>query len=124
MESTDLTLQNAEPNKNIDSAAAEPVPAVGLSSGLFQFLFITGCIILFVLISKLYLDQYIEIRKMEQHLQQEKVKLIEANRERERLTRELSFLRTDDGIEKVAREKLRMVRPDEVIIVPVEPPKP
>ncbi|MBI4872919.1 MAG: septum formation initiator family protein [Candidatus Riflebacteria bacterium] len=100
-----------------DRAPAPPPAAI--SSGVFQFLFITGCIVLFVLISKLYLDQYIEIRKLEQKLEQEKARVVEAGQEIDRLTQELEFLKTDEGVEKVAREKLKMVKPDEVIIVPV-----
>lgn len=96
-----------------------PSPPTPISSGVFQFLFITGCIVLFVLISKLYLDQYIEIRKLEQKLEQERAKVVEAQDEIERLTRELEFMKTDEGTEKVAREKLRMVKPDEVIVIPV-----
>jgi cell division protein DivIC len=103
-----------------DAAGMEAAAVVPISSGVFQFLFITGCIVLFVLISKLYLDQYIEIRKLEQKLEQEKARVGEAEHEIQRLSRELEYLRTDDGTEKVAREKLKMVRPDEVIIVPVE----
>lgn len=91
-----------------------------ISSGIFQFVFITGCIILFVLISKLYLDQYLEIRKLEQRLEQERSKVTESQQEIVRLTHELEFLRTDEGTEKIAREKLKMVKPEEIIIVPVE----
>src|SRR2546423_3832656 len=93
-----------EDQERTDGLETEPPPVAPISSGVFQFLFITGCIVLFVLISKLYLDQYIEIRKLEQKLEQEKARVSEGQQEINRLSRELEFLRTDDGTEKVARE--------------------
>lgn len=110
----------SEPAQVPEAEESETPPVAPISSGVFQFLFITGCIILFVLISKLYLDQYIEIRKLEAKLEQDRTKVAESEVEIQRLTRELEFLRTDEGIEKVAREKLKMVKPDEVVVVPVQ----
>ncbi len=113
--------QELEAGRDLSQREEDVLPVAGLSSGLFQFLFITGCIVLFVLVSKLYLDQYLEIRELDQQLDRERARVEDAEREKDRLAAELRFLRTPDGTEKIAREKLKMVRPDEVIIVPVEP---
>jgi len=91
-----------------------------LGGNMMHGLLLMTCLGLFLVVCKLYLDQYIEIRRLEerrvsraQELQKRKVLL-------DSLEHEVEFIGTLEGVEKMAREKLKYIKTDEVIILPVE----
>ena len=94
-----------------------------LSGQLKRILFHGGMSLLglgvFLLICHLYLSQYIEIRKLEERLNSQSVKLEQRTLELRRFEREISFLSTLKGVEKLARERLRYIRDGELIIMPL-----
>jgi len=76
------------------------------------------CFIVFLGVCKLYLDKYIEIRKLEERLAERKVELVTITNQVDDLSAEVEFIASLDGIEKMAREKLKYIKEGEVIIVP------
>lgn len=87
---------------------------------LFQVVFVLVVILLFVVISKLYLDGHMEIKRLEASLQAEEQKQVDLETTAKTLDSEIRLLRTDEGVEMVARDKLRFIRPDEVVVVPLQ----
>ena len=86
---------------------------------VYQLAFFTALALLFVVISKLYMDGFLEIHRMEARLAGEE-KTLEDNRVLlKRLDDEIALLKTDEGVEMVARDKLRFIRPDEVVVMPL-----
>lgn len=76
------------------------------------------CLFIFLGVCKLYLDKYIEIRKLEEKLVERKVELVTISNDVDNLSSEVEFIASLDGIEKMAREKLKYIKEGEVIIVP------
>jgi cell division protein FtsB len=74
----------------------------------------------FVVISKLYMDGHMEIQKLENELVKERARLRENLVTVRRLESEIASLTTTEGLEMVARDKLKFVRPEEVVIVPLK----
>jgi cell division protein FtsB len=70
---------------------------------------------------KLYIDQYIEIRRLGREVEVARTHFEETQREHEKLAEEVEYLETLEGVERLARDKLRYIRPDEVILVPLRP---
>lgn len=94
---------------------AEGARPAGWLSNLYTSLFVV-----FVLcITKLYLDQYIEIRRLRQRRGEVAAVLAEVQARHDRIAEEVEYLETLDGVERLARDKLRYIRPDEVILVPL-----
>lgn len=74
-----------------------------------------------VSLSIIYLSRYSSIRNLllhEEELQQ-KIELLE--RENRKLKMELETLSTPEGIERLARERLGLVKPEEIVIRPLPP---
>ncbi len=90
-----------------------------LASGTAHGVLLTSCFIFFLIVCKLYLDQYIDIRKLEELWKNKRCKLQEQQLKLETMQEEVAFLGTLKGVEKIAREKLKYIKRDEVIIVPV-----
>ena len=77
------------------------------------------CFVLFLVVCKLYLAQYIEIRRLDERLSDVRRSLASEEQLLERTKKDVAFLATLDGVEKLAREKLKYIKKGEVIIVPV-----
>jgi cell division protein FtsB len=88
-------------------------------SPIYQLAFVTALVLLFVVIAKLYMDGYLEIKRLEAKLAAEVQGLTEAKALYKRLEDEIALLKTDEGMEMVARDKLRFIRPDEVVVMPL-----
>jgi cell division protein FtsB len=81
---------------------------------------LVGCLGVFLVVCKLYLDQYAEIRRLEERREARLAELNAAREGLEHLEREVAFLGTLGGVEKLAREKLKYINRDEVIVLPVQ----
>ena len=79
---------------------------------------LTLCVVVFLGVCNLYLVKYTEIRKLEEKLAERKVELVTITNEVDNLSDEVEFIASLDGIEKMAREKLKYIKEGEVIIVP------
>lgn len=104
-------------NANTRAAAANEAPK-GVSL-VYQLAFFTALALLFVVISKLYMDGFMEIQRLEARLAGEVKSLEESKLQLRRLDEEIALLKTDEGVEMVARDKLRFIRPDEVVVMPL-----
>ena len=89
-------------------------------SPIYQIAFVVALGLLFVVISKLYMDGYAEIKRLESRFDAEKKRYSESLATNQRLESEINLLKTDEGVEMVARDKLRFIRPDEVVILPLK----
>ncbi len=69
-----------------------------------------------------YRDKQREVARKQTEVTQMAAEIAELSARNEGLKRDVAFLKTDDGIEKVAREKLDMVKPREVTFQVVLPP--
>ncbi len=103
-------------NTTEGTARRRPRTANSTSHGLV----LTACFVLFLIVCKLYLNQYIEIRKLEERHRQKQQELRAEKQKLEKMVDEVAFLGTLEGVEKIAREKLKYIKRDEVIIVPVD----
>lgn len=74
-----------------------------------------------ICLAKLYIDQYIEIRALTRRRDQAEAELAVTRRRYQALTEEVEYLETLEGVERLARDKLRYIRPDEVILIPLRP---
>ena len=100
----------------------QPEPEEGKGGGVslvYQLAFFTALALLFVVISKLYMDGYLEIQRLEGRLAAENATLEDNKLQLKRLDDEIALLKTDEGVEMVARDKLRFIRPDEVVVMPL-----
>jgi len=86
---------------------------------IYQLAFFTALALLFVVISKLYMDGFLEIHRLEARLASEVAALEQQKTELKHLDEEIALLKTDEGVEMVARDKLRFIRPDEVVVMPL-----
>ncbi len=75
-----------------------------------------------ICLSKLYLDQYIEIRRLKARRTEVEAQARDTRVRWEKLAEEVEYLETLEGVERLARDKLRYIRPDEVILVPLRSP--
>src|SRR5437879_3928427 len=87
---------------------------------IYQAAFISALSLLFVVVSKLYMDGFQEIKRLEAKRETEHKRSAEAQATLARLDAEIKLLKTDEGVEMVARDKLRFIRPDEVVVVPMK----
>ncbi|MDN5346470.1 MAG: hypothetical protein PWP65_34 [Clostridia bacterium] len=78
--------------------------------------FLVGCYLLYS-----FLNLSLAARRMGRELQYYEAKKAALLQERERLRAEIKRLQDDVYIEKVAREELGWVRPDEVVVLRAQP---
>jgi len=95
------------------------LPDLSLSP-LTQLILGCGLILVFVLVSKLYFDQYLEIRRVYSKLEAEQARQNQFTDQIDGLKTRIELLKTDDGVELIAREKLRLVKSDEVLVIAIE----
>lgn len=86
---------------------------------VYQLAFFVALALLFVVISKLYMDGFLEIQRLESRLTGEIKALEDSKQQIRNLDDEIALLKTDEGVEMVARDKLRFIRPDEVVVMPL-----
>ncbi|RCK78715.1 MAG: hypothetical protein OZSIB_1242 [Candidatus Ozemobacter sibiricus] len=72
-----------------------------------------------VALSIIYLSRYSAIRALLQKEEEMTQRLQELERENRRLKENLDLLSTPAGIERLARERLGLVKPEEVVIYPI-----
>lgn len=76
-------------------------------------------VIFCVVLSIIYLSRYSTIRTLLQKEEELTLRLQELERENRRLKENLDMLSTPAGIERLARERLGLVKPEEVVIYPI-----
>ncbi len=72
-----------------------------------------------VALSVIYLSRYSAIRALLQKEEEMTQRLQDLERENRRLKENLDLLSTPAGIERLARERLGLVKPEEVVIYPI-----
>ncbi|MBQ8412848.1 MAG: septum formation initiator family protein [Lachnospiraceae bacterium] len=87
-----------------------------IASLLIMVAVVFVCLVVVFKVSDLHAKSK-ELAVAEQSLEQ---KIEEANQERENLVAKEQYMKTDDYIEDVAKEKLGLVYPDEIVIRPAE----
>lgn len=105
-------------------APREEKPARPPQGGVISFLYTLGIVVFGVLLAKLYLDQYIQIRRLQERRIRVEANTAAVRLEHEKLAEEVEYLETLEGVERLARDKLRYIRPDEVILIPLRPENP
>ena len=73
-----------------------------------------------VSLSIIYLSRYSTIRTLKLHEAELNRKIEELETENRRLKQNLQTLQTPEGIERLARERLGLVRPEEIVVVPIQ----
>ncbi|MBF0407631.1 MAG: cell division protein FtsL [Candidatus Riflebacteria bacterium] len=72
-----------------------------------------------VSLSFIYLSRYYSIRNLLNREEEQKARIEELERENRKLKMNLENLSTPEGIERLARERLGLVKPDEIVVVPL-----
>ena len=76
-----------------------------------------------VSLSVIYLSRYSSIRNLLNREDELKKKIEVLERENRRLKQSLDNLSTPEGIERLARERLGLVKPEEVVVFPIPGPE-
>jgi cell division protein FtsB len=84
--------------------------------GWLSNVYLIVVVVFSICLVKLYIDQYIEIRRLGREVEVARVVYEKTRKEQERLTEEVEYLETLEGVERLARDKLRYIRPDEVML--------
>ncbi len=86
-------------------------------AGIFRVLGVAGAVAAVLLASKMYLRQYVEMRTLLQERARLSAELRRRRDELRKLERRNAFLASDEGVERMAREKLKYVKPGELMFV-------
>jgi cell division protein FtsB len=89
--------------------------------GFLSMLYSAAAIVFVVCLVKLYIEQYIEIDRLMKRSVVAQQEMETAKSRYEEVAEEVEYLETLEGVERLARDKLRYIRPDEVILVPLRP---
>lgn len=89
-------------------------------SPVYQAVLVVAVLLLLAVVSKLFIEGYMEIARLEAKREGEKKRSREYTATLSKMESEIRLLKTDEGVEMVARDKLRFVRPDEVVIMPLK----
>lgn len=73
-----------------------------------------------VALSAIYLVRYNDIRNLLQTEAEQRERIEALERENRMLKDNLDMLSTPEGIERLARERLGLVKPDEVVVYPID----
>jgi cell division protein FtsL len=76
-------------------------------------------VIFCVSLSVIYLSRYSNIRGLLNREEELLKKVEELERENRKLKQSLQNLQTPEGIERLARERLGLVKPDEIVVIPI-----
>lgn len=99
----------AAPEESFDTSGMSPVTQVIVGAGV---------ILVCLLISKLYFDQYLELKKLHAKHEVERTKNTEYRQHIGALQSECRLAQTTQGIEIMARERLKFIHPDEIMVIP------
>ena len=78
-------------------------------------------VIFCVSLSIIYLSRYSTIRTLMANEEELKGKIETLERQNRKLKENLETLSTPEGIERLARERLGLVKPEEIVVVPLPP---
>jgi cell division protein FtsB len=101
------------------TAPLKEVPEKGVSP-VYHTALAVAVLLLLAVISKLFIEGYMEIARLEAKREGEKKRKQEYTATLSKMESEIRLLKTDEGVEMVARDKLRFIRPDEVVIMPLK----
>ena len=76
-------------------------------------------VIFSVALSVIYLSRYSNVRNLLQKEEELTRRIHDVERENRRLKENLDVLSTPEGIERLARERLGLVKPEEVVVFPI-----
>ena len=79
-------------------------------------------VIFCVSLSIIYLSRYSTIRGLLNREAELTQKVEELERDNRKLKQSLQNLQTPEGIERLARERLGLVKPEEIVVVPISDP--
>ncbi len=101
----------------IDNLTPVRRPRVRFSSEVMFIVSVIFCVCL----SAIYLSRYFMIRGLMAREQELVTRVTELERENRGLKRHLDNLSTPAGVEHLARERLGLVKPNEIVVVPMYP---
>ena len=110
---------NLVPLRLKDSDSENRQSEEGPASGgyfLSIFLFI-GFFVSFMLVSKIFLGKHKQIQFQQNEIVVNKKRLEELELKNQQLLRRINELRTPYGQEKIARQKLKLIKPSEKVVV-------
>lgn len=101
----------------------EPRDEEKLAQGqtLRQWAFLVAAIGAFLFLLHLYVRQFVEIKQLERRRDEVQATLKREQARMAKVGEEVRFLRTLEGVERLARERLKYIKRDEVVIKPVQP---
>lgn len=101
----------------------EPRNEASLAQGhaLRQWVFLVSAIAAFLFLLHLYVRQFVEIKRLERNRDEVSATLKREQARMAKVGEEVRFLRTLEGVERLARERLKYIKRDEVVIKPVKP---
>ncbi len=71
-------------------------------------------------LSIIYLSRYKDIRELKQMEAEQRERIEDLERENRMLKENLDMLQTPEGIERLARERLGLVKPEEVVVYTID----
>jgi len=83
-----------------------------------EIMFIVS-VVFCVSLSIIYLSRYSTIRGLLLKEEELVKKVEELEKENRKLKQNLEILQTPEGIERLARERLGLVKPDEIVVIPI-----
>ncbi len=96
----------------------EPIPRKSRVRFSTEIMFIVS-VVFCVALCIIYLSRYSNIHSLLQKEIELQSRIEELERENRRLKTSLDALSTPEGIERLARERLGLVRPEEVVVFPI-----
>ncbi|MCO4784053.1 MAG: septum formation initiator family protein [Candidatus Cloacimonetes bacterium] len=86
------------------------------NSNLSYTLFFIGFFAIFMYVSQVYMTKYYQIEAKKSDILKLREKVEELSLENDRLSNIIEELKTPEGLEKLARKKLNLIRPGEKLI--------
>lgn len=86
------------------------------NSQLSYIFFFVGFFAIFMYVSQVYMKKYYQIEEKKTDIIKLKQKVEELSLENDRLSKIIEELKTPEGLEKLARKKLNLIRPGEKLI--------
>ncbi len=94
----------------------EPVEAPEPGGWFISFLLFLALFSIFMVVSEVYVENYREIERQKNGLKSLKLELEDIQAENSKLRQSIEELKTSKGQEKIARQKLKLIMPDELIV--------
>ncbi|MBI3038626.1 septum formation initiator family protein [bacterium] len=86
-----------------------------------EIMFIVS-VVFCVCLSVIYLSRYNAVQNLLNKESELAKQIDELERENRKLKKDLQLLSTPEGIERLARERLGLVKPDEIVVIPISTP--